>query len=93
MDRVSELGRRGDLELILLVQYLESEVWVDQRSEVKNVLECAAQNGIGIVDMHTQLRKMAESNPTKLASLYYYQSHMTPQGNALVARIMFDYLY
>ncbi len=92
LDRVSELALAADIEVILLAQYLEREVVGPQTSEVKNVLECAAQSSIGIVDMHTHLREIAESNPAELGLLYFEQSHMTAHGNALVARILFDYL-
>ncbi len=92
MERVSASAIEANLGVILLAQYLEREVLVDQTAEVKNVLECAARNGIGILDTHVHLTQIAESDPMKFESLFFHQSHMTPQGNAFVARVLFDFL-
>lgn len=90
LQRIDELGDEKGFKTVFLIQYLESEIYLEKTEDVKTIVACAEQNDIPVLDLYSPLKAIAETNEAQFKS--FFEIHMTPTGNSFVAERLHEFL-
>ena len=89
MERLARFARERGLRVAVLAQYTEeAREW--QAPESREVAARAASVGLPVLDLYEPLHSLAQRDPPRFQS--FFRGHMTPAGNAFVARRLLEYL-
>lgn len=97
MRRLKTLGEESGAPVLVVAQYLtrnflepSSPKSVEELAGTRQLLECARNNGLKTVDTHDRLRAIFDKDPSGFISTLFLQSHMSAEGNRIVADMVTD---
>jgi len=90
LKRLDELGQRQGFKTILLIQYLEGEIYREKGKLAQEMATCAQRNNILVLDLYSSLREVSQEDSEEFQS--FYHTHMSPAGNKFVAERIHTFL-
>jgi hypothetical protein len=97
MRRLKALEAESGAKVLVVAQYLtrnflepSSPKSVEELAGTRQLLDCARDNGLQTIDTHDRLRGLFDKDPSGFISTLFLQSHMSAEGNAIVAEMVAD---
>jgi hypothetical protein len=90
LKRFAEFARERSIRAIVVTQYSPRAIMlgprIDEAEIGQGLIGCALRAGLESIDTFQALRARVEADPKEISALY--SSHLTPQGNRIVAELI-----